>query len=231
MKRISAILALIVALCMVLSLGVLASGEPAGSGEPSGEASSEIAGTYSDGEHTLVINPDLTFTLEKTGQNLEGQDFVMLVTGTVTEDGVFTITGLYDGEINLVEIASADQLAADLATVEAAFAGGKAGGAVTPGTYTDGENTLVIAEDFTFSMEKTGQNLEGQEFVLLVTGTVTEDGVFTITGLYDGEINLVEIASADQLAADLASVESAFAAGSASAEPASAEPASGEPSK
>ena len=215
MKRFSSILALIVALCMILSVGVFASGEPSGSAEPA----SGIAGTYSDGEHTLVIADDLTFTLEKTGQNLEGEDFVMLVTGTVTEDGMLTITGLYDGDINLVEVASADQLAADLATVEAAFAGGKVGGGVVPGSYTDGEHTLVIADDMTFTMEKTGQNLEGEDFVMLVTGTVTEDGVFTITGLYDGDINLVEVASEDQLAADLASVEAVYAAGSASGEP------------
>ena len=215
MKRFSSILALIVALCMILSVGAFASGEPSGSPEPA----SGIAGTYSDGEHTLVIADDLTFTLEKTGQNLEGEDFVMLVTGTVTEDGVFTITGLYDGEINLVEVASEEQLAADLATVEAAFAGGKVGGGVVPGSYTDGTLTLLIADDMTFTMEKTGQNLEGEDFVMLVTGTVTEDGVFTITGLYDGDINLVEVASEEQLAADLASVEAVYAAGSASGEP------------
>ena len=124
MKRISTLLALIVALCMVLSVGAFASGEPSGSAEPA----AGIAGTYSDGEHTLVIADDLTFTLEKTGQNLEGEDFVMLVTGTVTEDGVFTITGLYDGDINLVEVASEEQLAADLASVEAVYAAGSASG-------------------------------------------------------------------------------------------------------
>ena len=209
MKRFSKLPALIVALCMILSVGAFASGEP------SGEASSELAGTYSDGVFTLVIADDNTFSLEKTGTNMEGEEFVLLVTGTVSGDGVFTITGLFDGEINLVEVASEEQLAADLATVETAFAGGKVGGAVVPGSYTDGTNTLVIADDLTFTMEKTGTNMEGEEFVLLVTGTVSEDGVFTITGLFDGEINLIEVASAEQLAADLASVEAAYAAGSA----------------
>ncbi len=91
-------------------------------------------------------------------------------------------------------------------------AGGASGeaGTVAPGTYTDGEHTLVIADDMTFSMEKTGQNLEGAEFVLLVTGTVSPEGEFTITGLFDGDINLIEVASADQVAADLASVQAAF---------------------
>lgn len=40
----------------------------------------------------MVIADDLTFTLEKTGQNLEGEDFVMLVTGTVTEDGALAFS-------------------------------------------------------------------------------------------------------------------------------------------
>ena len=173
-----------------------------------------LAGTYSDGTHTLVINEDLTFTMEKTGLNLEAEEFTMLVTGVFSEDGTFVIDGLYDGEINLVEVASADQLAADEATVAAAFAGGKVGGAsagaVAPGTYTDGTNTLVIAEDMTFTMEKVGLNLEAEEFTMLVTGTVEADGTFVINGLYDGEINLIEVATADQIAADLASVQAAY---------------------
>ena len=80
MKRFHSILAVIIALCMILSVGVFASGEPSGSGEPGGSAepSAEaggIAGTYPNGEYTLVIADDLTFTLEKTGQNLEGVEF------------------------------------------------------------------------------------------------------------------------------------------------------------
>ena len=207
MKRISVTLALILAFCMVLSVGAYASGEP--SGEPSGEGG--IAGTNTDGASTLVIAEDGTFSMEKLGQNMDGGEFILVVTGTVTEDGVFTIEGLYDGDINLIEIATEEQVAADLASVEAAFAAGKVvSGAAAPGTYTDGVNTLVIAEDGTFSMEKLGQNMDGGEFILLVTGVVEADGSFTINGLYDGDINLIEIATADQVAADLASVESAF---------------------
>ena len=85
-----------------------------------------LPGTYTDGEHTLIIADDLTFTMEKTGQNMEGEDFVMIVTGTFSEDGTFVIDGLYDGEINLVEIASEDQIQADHDTVQKAFDGGKA---------------------------------------------------------------------------------------------------------
>ena len=203
MKRITSILALVMVFCLVLSVGAWASGEP--SGEASGEAG--LAGTYTDGVNTLVIAADGTFSMEKIGQNMEGEDFVMVVTGTVTDDGVFTITGLYDGDINLVEIATEEQVAADLASVEAAFAAGKAaGGAAEPGTYTDGVSTLVIAGDGTFTMETVGENMDGGEFVLTVTGTVT-DGVFAITGVFDGDMDLTQLASADQLAANLATAE------------------------
>jgi len=85
-----------------------------------------IPGIYSDGEHTLVINDDLSFTLEKIGQNMEGEDFTLLVTGNFNEDGSFEIEGLYDGEINLAEVASEEQMQADYETVQKAFEGGKA---------------------------------------------------------------------------------------------------------
>ncbi|MBQ9030921.1 MAG: hypothetical protein IJ106_05645 [Parasporobacterium sp.] len=174
-----------------------------------------LPGTYTDGEHTLVIAEDLTFTMEKTGQNMEGVEFVLTVTGQFAEDGTFEINGLYDGEINLIEVASEEQVAADAQTVREAFEGGKVkeDEGITPGTYSDGEHTLVVAEDMTFTMEKTGQNMEGEEFVLLVTGTVTADGAVEITGLYDGEINLIEVASEEQVAADLATVEAALKGG------------------
>jgi len=113
-------------------------------------------------------------------------------------------------------MATEEQKAADLATVEAVYAAATASPAsgeagVAPGTYTDGVNTLVIAEDLTFVMNKTGENMDGAAFTLTVAGTVTPDGVFTITSLKDGDIELIEMASADQLAADLASVQAAFA--------------------
>ncbi|MGM9613949.1 MAG: hypothetical protein ACI3W7_00290 [Oscillospiraceae bacterium] len=222
MKSMSKILTLILALCLLLSVGAFASAEPASgepSGEPSGEASAEggIAGTYTDGVNTLVINDNLTFIMEKTGENMDGAAFSLTVTGTVTEDGVFTLTGLFDGELNVFDMATDDQKAGDLASVEAVFAMGKvdasgepSGEGVAPGTYTDGVNTLVIADDLTFKMEKTGQNMEGDEFVLTVTGTVDAAGNFAIDGLFDGDINLIEVATEDQVAADLASVVAAY---------------------
>ena len=174
-----------------------------------------LPGTYTDGEHTLIIADDLTFTMEKTGQNMEGEDFTMLVTGKFSEDGTFVIEGLYDGEINLVEVASEEQLKADYETVQKAFDGGKVKDDALPGTYTDGEHTLIIADDLTFTMEKTGQNMEGEDFTMLVTGKFSEDGTFVIEGLYDGEINLVEVASEEQLKGDYATVQKAFEGGKA----------------
>ena len=98
--------------------------------------------------------------------------------------------------------------------------GEASGEAVAPGEYTDGVNTLVIADDMTFSMEKIGQNMEGEDFTLLVTGTVTPDGQFAIDGLFDGEFNLIEVATEEQVAADLADVVAVYeAATAASGEP------------
>lgn len=217
MKRISKLLILMLVLCMTLSVGAFASAEP--SAEPSGEASAEagavIPGTYTDGTCTLIIAEDMTFTMDKTGQNMDGAEFVLTVTGTVDAAANFTITGLFDGELNLIDMATEDQIAADLASVQAVYAAAAAApsaeaGAVTPGTYTDGINTLIIADDMTFTMDKTGLNMDGAEFVLTVTGTVDAAGNFTITGLFDGELNLIEMATAEQIAADLASVQAAY---------------------
>jgi hypothetical protein len=204
MKRMSKLFALLLAFCMVMSVSAFASGEA------SGEAGIQ-AGTYTDGVNTLIVAADGTFTMDKTGQNMEGEDFVLTVTGVIAADGTVTIDGMFDGDINLIDMATEEQMAADLASVESALAAGAAGGLA--GTYTDGVNTLIVAADGTFTMDKTGQNMEGEDFVLTLTGTITEDGVVTIDGMFDGDINLVELATEEQLADDLASVEAAFAAG------------------
>jgi hypothetical protein len=52
---------------------------------------------------------------------------VLTLTGTITEDGVVTIDGMFDGDINLVELATEEQVADDIASVQAAFAAGKVG--------------------------------------------------------------------------------------------------------
>lgn len=214
MKRMTKILTLVLALCMLLSLSVFASGEP------SGEAPAGIVpGTYVDGANTLVIADDMTFTMEKVGVNMDGAEFAMVVKGVVENDA-FVITGIFDGEFDVFSLATEDQIAADLASVEAAYAAGSASGeaaGVVPGTYTDGVHTLVIADDMTFSLDKTGENMDGAAFVLTVTGTVTADGVFTITGLTDGAVELIEMATEEQLAADLATVVDTYAAATAAA--------------
>ena len=217
MKRMSKILTLALALCMLLSLSVFASGEPSGEA-PAGV----VPGTYIDGANTLIIADDMTFTMETAGENMDGAAFVLTVIGTVSPDGKFAITGVFDGDMDLTSLATEEQLAGNLTTVEATYAAaaGAAKG-VVPGTYTDGTLTLIIADDMTFSLDKTGQNMDGADFVLTVTGTVTSDGVFTITGLTDGTVELFEMATEEQKAADLATVEAVYAAATAS-------PASGE---
>ena len=165
--------------------------------------------------YPITVNEDHTFSMEKPGKNMEGEEFVLTVTGTINEDGSFVIDGLYDGEINLIEVASEEQLKADEASVAAALAAREGEDEGLPGTYSDGEHTLIIADDLTFTMEKTGQNMEGEDFTMLVTGKFSEDGTFVIEGLYDGEINLVEVASEEQLKGDCATVQKAFDGGKA----------------
>ncbi len=188
MKRMSKILTLALALCMLLSLSVFASGEPSGEA-PAGV----VPGTYIDGANTLIIADDMTFTMETAGENMDGAAFVLTVIGTVSPDSKFAITGVFDGDMDLTSLATEEQLAGNLATVEATYAAAAdAAKGVVPGTYTDGTLTLIIADDMTFSLDKTGQNMDGADFVLTVTGTVTPDGVFTITGLNEGDKEHIE---------------------------------------
>lgn len=204
MKSISKILVLVLALCLVLSVGALASGEP------SGEASAEpvVPGTYTDGTYILVIADDMTFIMEQTGENMDGAAFVLTVTGTVTEDGVFAVTGLFDGDLDLMELASEEQIAGNLATVEAVYAAATASG--EPSGEPAGD--IVVNDDGTFTMQKTGTNMDGAEFAMTVTGIVNADGSVTLTGIFDGDLNVLELATEDQIAADTASVLAALAA-------------------
>ena len=215
MKQIIRVAAVVMGACLVMGSAAL--------------AAQYAPGTYTDGEHTLVLQEDMTFSMDKTGQNMEGAEFVLTVTGTVQEDGSVVIDGLFDGDMNLVDLASEEQKAADQATVEEVLAAGqneskdetkavKTPADLEAGEYTDGEHTLVLKEDKTFYLEKTGQNMEGAEFKLTVTGKVLEDGSFILDGLYDGELNLIDMASEEQLAADYASVASVFEAACAEAE-------------
>ena len=205
MKHLSKILVLILSLCLVLSLGAFASGEP--SGDPSGDPSADVGavkpGTYTDGEHTLVIADDLTFSMNKTGTNMDGAEFVLTVTGVVTEDGKFTVTGLFDGDLDLIAVASEEQIAGDLATVEEVYAAATASGEPS-GDAPAGD--IVVNEDGTFVLQKTGTNMDGAEFAMTVTGVINDDGSVTLTGIYDGDLNVMELATEEQIAADTASV-------------------------
>ena len=119
------------------------------------------------------------------------------------------IDGLYDGEINVGELATEEQLAGNYAALYEAYNAAAPApaeapaGDIVPGTYGD----LVIADDMTFTMEQAGENMDGAAFTLLVTGYV-ENGV--IDGLYDGEINVGELATEEQLAGNYAALYEAY---------------------
>lgn len=101
-----------------------AAGSGEASGEATGETSQETAGSVVPGVYgALTINDDMTFAMDKSGANMEGEEFVLTVTGTVSPEGEFILTGLYDGDLNLLEVASDDQIAADLASVYEAYNG------------------------------------------------------------------------------------------------------------
>ena len=220
MKRSFKIASLLMALCLILSVSVFASGDP--SAEP---AATAAPGTYTTDAISLTIADDMTFVAETIGENMDGAAFSLTVGGTVTADGVFTITSLKDGDLELIELASEDQLAANYANLEAALAAGSgagAGGGVTPGVYTTDAISLTVADDMTFIAETVGENMDGAAFSLTVGGTVTADGVFTITSLKDGDLELIELASEEQLAANYANLEAAVAPALASGEAAGA---------
>jgi len=72
-----------------------------------------------------------------------------------------------------------------------------------PGTYTDGTNTMVIEEDNTFVLTTIGKNMEGQEFALTVKGKISEEGDLSITGVFDGDLDLTQLASEEQIQENL----------------------------
>ena len=72
-----------------------------------------------------------------------------------------------------------------------------------PGTYTDGTNTMVIEEDNKFVLTTIGQNMEGQEFALTVKGEISKEGELSITGVFDGDLDLTQLASEDQIKENL----------------------------
>ena len=80
-----------------------------------------------------------------------------------------------------------------------------------PGTYTDGTRTIIIGEDSTFVMTTPGQNMEGQEFELTVTGEIGEDNEISITGVFDGDLDLTELASEEQIEENIEIATALFA--------------------
>ena len=155
---------------------------------------------YHDGTGTVsTMSVDATSVWNATGvSNIDALTVAAggVVNGTVTVDGVevdVSKGGAWEGDIVVTGAAASGE------------ASGNAAGGIVPGTY----GKLTVNADGTFIMEKTGQNLEGAEFVLYVSGVVQGDE-FVITSLSDGAVELIEMATDDQKAADLASVYEAY---------------------
>ena len=136
-----------------------------------------------------------------------------VINGIVTVDGVETDVsagGHWTGDIVITSAAGSGEPSGS-ASGEAsgsAEAPGTANG-IVPGTYSDGESELVIADDMTFVMTTLGENMEGAGFSLTVTGVV-EDGEFVITGLFDGDLDLMDLATDAQIADNYAAIQSAY---------------------
>lgn len=178
-----------------------------------------VPGTYTDGTSTMTLEEDGTFVITTVGQNMEGAEFTLTVKGTASEDGEIAITGVFDGDLDLTELASEEQLNENLEIAKALYeialkesAGADDGQA---GTYASDKGTLEIAEDGTFVLTTKGANMEGAEFTLTVKGTVDEAGTFAITGVFDGDLDLTELASPEQLQENLDILNELYAAGKA----------------
>jgi len=81
-----------------------------------------MPGTYEKDGNVLVIADDLSFKMEKNGENMDGAGFQLTVVGTA-QSGEFVVTGLFDGDLDLTALATEDQIAGDLATVIATYGG------------------------------------------------------------------------------------------------------------
>ena len=76
--------------------------------------------------------------------------------------------------------------------------------------FKDETGEIVVAEDHTFVLTTEGRNMEGDPFVLYVVGFVDENGDITITSLTDGQIELLELASEEQLSQNIAVAEALY---------------------
>jgi hypothetical protein len=186
---------MLLAFCMVLSVSAFASGEAAPA-----EDGASVEDAYVEYIHEFLL-AELEVNSSMTIDQVEDEFMPLIEAGDYTS---FPADMVYSGMLNSGAAMTFEEFAAQYVP---------AGDDGLAGTYTDGVNTLIVAEDGTFIMDKTGQNMEGEDFVLTLTGTITEAGEVTIEGMFDGDINLVELASEDQMAEDIASVEAAFAAG------------------
>jgi hypothetical protein len=164
---------------MVLSAGAFASGDP------SGEAAGIQAGSYTDGVNTLVVAEDGSFTMDKTGQNMEGEDFVLTLTGTIAADGTITIDGMFDGDINLIDLATEEQMADDLASVQSALDAGAATGLSAEEAYVEYIHEFLLAE-LEVNSSMTIDQIDDEFMPLIEAGDYTS---FPADMLYSGMLN------------------------------------------
>lgn len=209
-------LALALALALCLCVPALAAGEPAGSA--SGEASSDEPYPMFDEYKDYLYE---TMMQDSFWQGNEDSLVAALEAAETPDDeSIQNFTG--SGDVD-----QAPEGVVFPMTYDDWYAvNGGAAGSVVPGEYTDGENTLVIADDLTFTCETAGEDMDGNAFTLIISGTVAEDGTVAITGLTDGAVELIDLASEDQLASNYEVVEALVAQAMAS-DGASAEPAGG----
>jgi len=77
--------------------------------------------TFQDETGSIVVSPDNSFIVTTQGQNMEGAAFDLYVIGSADENGTITLTSLTDGQVELIEMASEEQLANDTATAQALY--------------------------------------------------------------------------------------------------------------
>ncbi len=131
MKR---VLAIAVAACFLITSLVFAAPE-----------GSEI--TFQDETGSITVAPDNTFVVVKEGQNMEGNPFELYVKGSIDEEGNVTVTSLTDGQVELLEMASEEQLAGDIATVEELYQKAMADAKPAEGESPEGESGGESAGD------------------------------------------------------------------------------------
>jgi hypothetical protein len=116
---------------------------------------------------------------------MEGEDFVLTLTGTIAADGTITIDGMFDGDINLIDLATEEQMADDLASVQSALAAGAATGLSAEEAYVEYIHEFLLAE-LEVNSSMTIDQIEDEFMPLIEAGDYTS---FPADMLYSGMLN------------------------------------------